>query len=155
MIAPTTDAAAVGTAAGAAFDAGHRCAESVLLAVAHAEGRTDELVPRVATTLCSGLARTAGPCGALTGAALGIGLALGRDGPGQPVDAAYQATQQVVRQFEQTFGHRGCRELLDGCDLATPEGQALFRERGLGARCRHFTQQAAEWAAAAIAARRG
>ena len=81
---------------------------------------------------------------------MGIGLSLGRADAGDSVQASYAATQKLFHAFEQEFGGRSCRELLGGCDLGTPEGQAMFKERNLGERCLRFTGKAAEIAARVI-----
>lgn len=132
-----------------AFDGGLYCAESVVRALM---GTTEDadLLTRAATGFCSGMARTCGPCGALSGAIIGIGHVLGRAHAGQPIAAAYGAVQDLVGEFERIFGARDCKRLL-GCDLGSPEGQAIFRERQLHRHCREFTARAAELASAAIA----
>lgn len=132
------------------FAAGLYCAESVVLAPADAQGVESVLLPRVATAFCSGMGRMCGTCGALTGAIMGIGLALGRSEAGQSVGPSYAATQRLIREFEQEFGARDCHVLL-GCDLNTPEGQASFREHRLGERCARYTGKAAEIAARIVA----
>lgn len=134
----------------ASFASGLYCAESVALALAKAQGEDSDLVPRIATAFCSGMARSCGPCGALTGAMMGISLTFGRSSPGEPVKDAYVATQQLIREFEQAFGARDCHVLL-GCDLATEEGQATFRDQRLGERCLKYTGKATEIAARIIA----
>ncbi len=58
------------------FSSGFYCAESVLMAVAEALDVHCQLVPAIATGFCSGLARSAGPCGVLTSAVLAVNLAL-------------------------------------------------------------------------------
>ena len=126
------------------------CAEAVLTALAKAQGVDSELIPKMATAFCSGMSRTCGPCGALTGAIMGLGLSLGRSSAGQAANAAYSATQELVRAFEAEFGGRNCDELL-GCDIGTLKGQAVFRERGLHRLCARFTVGAAEMAAAVLA----
>lgn len=146
----TLSAAAARSDAELAFASGLYCAESVLLALARQQGIDSPLVPRMATAFCSGMARSFGPCGALTGALLGIGLTLGRDAPGAPVEPAYRASQRMIAAFEQAFGARDCAELL-GCDLGTEAGQATFRAQQLGVRCKRYTARAAELAAEIIA----
>jgi C_GCAxxG_C_C family probable redox protein len=136
------------------FGTGLYCAESVVLAIAHAQGVQSESVPKMATAFCSGVSRTCGMCGALAGGVMGVGLALGRSQPAESVQPAYAATQQLIAAFEREFGSRDCRALLDGCDLNTPEGQAMFREREFGRRCLQYTGRAAELSAEAIAASR-
>jgi C_GCAxxG_C_C family probable redox protein len=127
------------------FTSGLYCAESVLLALAEAQGIKSNLLPRIATGFCSGMARSSGTCGAVTGAIMGIGLALGRSRAEETVNRAYAATQRFIQQFETEFGARDCHQLL-GCDLGTEEGQKTFRESGLRDRCTSFSGRAAELA---------
>lgn len=138
----------------AKFASGFFCAESVVLALAEAHGIASDVLPKAATAFCSGMSRTCGTCGALLGAVIGVGMVLCRSSPQESVQPAYVATQRLVEAFENAFGSRECQPLLDGCDLATPEGQAMFKERGFGSRCRAFTGGAAEMAATVIAENR-
>ena len=133
-----------------AFASGFYCAEAVVSALAKSQGIESDLLPRVATAFCSGMARTCGTCGALTGAIMGISLALGRSKAGESVQTSYAATQRLVDEFEQQFGARDCHVLL-GCDLGTLEGQATFRDNQLGQRCASFIGKAAEIAARILA----
>lgn len=142
----SSDIGEVRASAEAAFASGLYCAESVVLALAKMQGIDSVLLPRAATAFCSGMAQTCGPCGALTGAIMGLSLALGRDGAGDSVQAAYGATQQLVHEFGQAFGACNCRDLL-GCDLGTPEGQKTFTEQRLHERCFQYTGKATELAA--------
>ena len=138
-----------------AFASGMFCAESVVLAVAKAQGVDSKLLPKVATAFCSGMARTCGACGALTGAVMGVGLALGRSTAKDSVQPSYTATQQLIQAFEKEFGSRDCQALLGGCDLNTSEGQAMFKDQKLGRRCLQFTGKAAEIAARVIVENNG
>lgn len=137
-----------------AFASGLYCAESVVLSLAQAQGIESDLLPRAATAFCSGMARTGGTCGALTGAIMGISLGLGRSKAGEPVQASYTATQRLIGEFEQAFGARDCHVLL-GCDLGTPEGQATFQDKRLAERCANYTGKAAEIAARILAENHG
>ena len=132
------------------WDSGYYCAESVLLAVTRAEGIGSDLLPAVASAFCSGQARTCGPCGALSGALMALGAVLGRRSPQDSMDRVYAAAGHMIEEFEGEFGSRNCQALLDGCDLGTPEGQTMFRERGFRTRCQEFTGRAAEMAARII-----
>lgn len=136
---------AVGEAARACFASGWYCAESVLLAVARSEHVDNESLTRMATGLCGGLANTRGPCGAVTGAVLAMGLVLGRSSASASDQPIYSAARRLNAEFERSFGARDCHELL-GCDLGTPEGQANFKTRRLARRCMQFTGKAAELA---------
>ncbi len=131
------------------FASGLYCAESVVLAIAKAQGIESDLLPKVATAFCSGMSRTCGPCGALTGAVMGLGLVMGRDHSTDSVQGSYVSTQKLIGEFEKEFGARNCDDLL-GCDLGTPEGQATFREHQMHQRCLQYTGKAAEIAARLI-----
>ena len=131
------------------FASGLYCAESVVLALADAQDIKSDLLPKVATAFCSGMGRMSGTCGALTGAIMGLSLALGRSEASQPVQPSYVAAQRLIREFELEFGARDCHVLL-GCDLNTPEGQAMFRENRLSELCVKYTGKAAEIAARII-----
>ena len=89
--------------------------------MAEHQGIHSDLIPRIATGLCSGIARTGGMCGAVSGAILGIGLGVGRDSSTGSVEVCYALTQELVSRFENQFGTTNCRQLL-GCDLATEAG---------------------------------
>lgn len=93
------------------FSAGLYCAESVALALAKGQGIENELFPKVATAFSSDMSCTCGTCGALTGAIMGVGLALGREKIGESVQDSYEATQKLVRDFEKEFGARYYHDL--------------------------------------------
>ncbi len=133
-----------------AFDSGLYCAEAVVTALARAQGIDSDLIPKMATAFCSGMSSTCGPCGALTGAVMGISLSLGRVNVRQSVKASFTATHELVRTFEKEFGSRDCAQLL-GCDISTPEGQARFEKEQLYTRCERYTSRAAEIAATLLA----
>ena len=132
------------------FASGLYCAESVLLAIARAQGVESELIPKIATAFCSGMSRSCSTCGALTGGIMGISLVLGRSSPNESVEPSYQAAQRLIREFKEAFGDCNCYTLLGGCDMNTPEGQATFQEKGLMEGCLKFTGKAAEMAARII-----
>lgn len=129
------------------FDSGFYCAEAVLLAVAKHNGIESPLIPAIATGFCSGLSRTSGMCGALTGGILGLNLVYGRDREVESVEQNYSAVQRLVSEFGAACGSTKCSELL-GCDLGTPEGQQTFRENKLHERCREYTAIATKIAVA-------
>lgn len=139
-------AAEVRSLAEESFDSGLYCAEAVLSALAQAQGIDSELVPKMATAFCGGMSHTCGTCGALTGAVMGLSLSLGRSDARQSAATAFAAAGQLVRTFEQEFGGRDCKQLL-GCDISTPEGQAVFQREQLHTRCERYTSRAAEIAA--------
>jgi len=120
------------------FDDGLYCAERVLLEIAQQHNIQSPLIPRIATGLCSGMARTGGPCGALTGGILALGLIHGRDNRESTVERTYSAVQDLTEQFKSRHKSVHCQELL-GCDLGTAEGQRTYVDNQLGQRCEVFT----------------
>lgn len=131
------------------FMSGLNCAESALLALAKIQGIESSVMPGVATCFGGGMARTGGPCGALTGAAMGLGLSLGRKKPGDSVVTAQEATQRLIREFEQSFGARDCHVLL-GYDPKGSDWNMAFSKEGRRERCAMMTRKSTEFAARII-----
>lgn len=124
------------------FDSGFYCAESVLLAMAEGLGVTSEFVPQVASGFCSGLARSGGQCGALSGAVIGLGLVHGRRDPSQDLEPIYARVRSLLAGFRARFGATACLDLT-GCDLGTTEGQRDFEQRRVIEKCRDCVGEAA------------
>jgi len=131
------------------FESGLYCAESVLLAIAENKGIHSEWIPKIATGFCSGLARTCGTCGAVSGAVMGINLVAGRNTPEEPLDGDYAAVCQFLEGFENRFGSINCLQLT-GCDLGTPEGQASFQAKHVIERCNDYVEEATRLALSII-----
>ena len=111
------------------------------MAVANAKGIQSEWIPKIATGFCSGVSRTGGMCGALSGAIMGVGLRSGRNKPGGSVDGAYDRIKDIVKYFEAEFGSISCLELT-GCHLGTDEGQARFRATNQIEKCLDYVAAA-------------
>ncbi len=135
--------------AGDLFRSGFYCAESVLLAISEELGIEDDLIPRIATGFCSGVSRTSGMCGALSGAIMGLGLRHGRSSPAGDLDPVYAKVQELLARFRERFGATNCYELI-GCDLNTAEGQRFYTEHDCDAKCLEITREAARIAASLI-----
>ena len=125
------------------FNNGLLCAESVVSAIAEYQNIDNILIPKMATAFCSGMGRTCGTCGALSGAILGLSLGLGRETTADSIEPAYDATTKLVTEFEREFGAKDCHKLL-GCDIGTPEGKLIFESQNLRERCVEFTGKATE-----------
>lgn len=115
----------------------------MLLAVAESQGIQSEILPMIATGFCSGVARTGGQCGALSGAIMGLGLLTGRKEPGESVDENYAQVKKLVEQFEEKFGSINCQELTE-CHLGTESGQTSFREKNQVANCLTYAETATQ-----------
>ena len=114
---------------------GWLCAESVLMAVTRARGLESPLIPRMGTAFCSGLSRTCGTCGAVSGGILAISLLAGRDTPERELlDLSYAPVQEFVEGFLAAYESLNCFDIT-GCDFRTPEGQARYKEANLKETC--------------------
>ncbi len=136
------------------FRSGFYCAESVLQAIAESQGIHSALIPRIATGFCSGISRTDGMCGAVSGAIMGIDLVAGRDLPTESFERCYALTRKLIRLFETQYGSVNCRSLL-GCDLATEAGQRYFTENHLMDQCLQYAAAATSMAMSVIAEQDG
>jgi len=131
------------------FESGYFCAEGVLTAIAESGEVSSELIPRIATGFCSGLGRTGGLCGAVSGAILALGMGAGRDSPDESVDPVYGLVREVLDGFEARFGSTTCLGLT-GCDLATDGGQRQFLERKQHEACTEYVGEATRLALEAL-----
>ena len=130
------------------FQQGFCCAESVLQAIAESRGIKSELIPKIATGLCGGIAKTGGICGAVSGGVLAINMLAGRNSAGQSSEANVRLVRALLSEFETKFGTTNCERLI-GCRLDTPEGQRFFKENKLREKkCQMFTKGAAGMASA-------
>ncbi len=132
------------------FKSGFFCAESVLQAIAESQAIHSDLIPRIATGFCSGISRSGGMCGALSGAIMGIGLVAGRDAPEDSLEPCFALVQSLIRAFEEQHGSVNCRQLL-GCDLATEAGQGYFMENHLMVSCLQYAEDATRLAVSLLA----
>ena len=113
------------------FHAGKlNCAEAALgILSRYWECGAEECWPRVATCFGGGICGTQGPCGALTGALMAIGLKKGRRAPGEDKQPANQAGKALMDWLTAEKGSCLCRDLT-GMDLSAPGAQQAFRAPG-------------------------
>lgn len=106
----------------ALFADGYCCAESVLMALAEHTDRDPGTLVALASGFCGGLAGTGQICGAVTGAIMGIGLALGPVEPHANHSTIDAATNDFLRRFLGEFGSLTCHDLLSN-DVASSARQ--------------------------------
>ena len=126
------------------FKQGFNCAQAVLAAYADDLGLSEDTALKIATGFGAGMGRAQEVCGAVSGAIMVVGLVDGRgknDGR-EKTEGTYRAVREFIDAFKKEHGTIICRELLPGCLLATAEGQAMFREQGLSAKCYGFVKTA-------------
>jgi C_GCAxxG_C_C family probable redox protein len=113
----------------ALFRSGHNCAQAVLGAFAEETGLDPACAAKIACGLGGGLARRRETCGAVSGAALVLGM---RHGPDRA--AVYGKVQDFCSRFEAVCGSTLCRDLLEGTGataLGAPEArtESYYRKR--------------------------
>ena len=109
--------------------------------MAESKGIESDLIPKIATGFCSGVSRTCGMCGAISGAIMALNLFHGRNVPGESHETSYIAVRKLLDMFESRFGSTNCKQLID-CDLGTQEGQNTFKSNNLIEQCRNYTEEA-------------
>ena len=101
------------------------CAQSVLVPFAAEFGVDTSTAAHIASGFGGGIARLQGTCGAITGACMALGLAIGAHEP--DATKAKDETSAAFREFQKRFveqhGATTCRALLN-VDLNTEEGRA-------------------------------
>jgi C_GCAxxG_C_C family probable redox protein len=124
------------------FEEGFSCSQAILSTFGPQLGLDRETALKVATAFGGGMGHMGETCGAVTGAFMVIGLKHGRirAEDEETRDKAYELVAEFVDKFRSRNGSIVCRELL-GCDINTPEGLALAREKNV---CPGFVRDAAE-----------
>ena len=103
------------------FKSGLNCAQSVFTAFADEFGVDEELAKRISCGLGGGVGRMREVCGAVSAAAMVIGMRRGSDKA-----AVYPAVQDFCSKFKAETGSIVCRELLAAADAA-PGGAPAAR----------------------------
>jgi len=110
------------------FSDGESCSQAVFAAFAPAFGVDSADALRLASGLGGGM-RIGGACGAATGALLVLGLIYADDGT-QDRTAVTAAVESFYARFLEQVGATDCPAIL-GCDVRSPDGRDIMRERGL------------------------
>jgi C_GCAxxG_C_C family probable redox protein len=117
--------------------------------VAESKNIQSELIPKIATGFCGGVARTCGMCGAVSGAVIAVNIFFGRNTKDVPFEKSYAPVQEIIKSFISKFGTTNCKELI-GVDLGTEEGRKIFLANNLREQCRNITEEATRMAMAII-----
>lgn len=123
---------------------GSNCAQSVLGEFADDLGLDIDLADSVACGFGGGMGGLGGSCGAVTGGIMVIGLlTCGPTHQGPSAEGRIDdLVQDFVRRFQGVHGSALCRDLL-GCDVSTPEGLTIAKDKGLfGTLCPGFVSHA-------------
>lgn len=87
-----------------------------------------------------------GPCGAVTGACMAIGIIMGGEErmDDNRIPMAYLKAQKYCSEFESEFGSVVCADIC-GYDFSTPEGMVLYQKNDIWRhKCYKFVLWAAE-----------
>jgi C_GCAxxG_C_C family probable redox protein len=114
------------------FQSNHRCSQSVLSVFSESMGLAEETALKIACPFGGGLSRLGEICGAVSGAAMVIGLKYGRVNPED--EEALEQTDALVCDFVNRFRSRHssilCRDLIE-CDIDTPETHQKAKDSGV------------------------
>lgn len=125
------------------FAEGFNCSQAVFSS--YAEGIDEKTALKVASGFGGGMGRMAETCGAVTGAMMVLGLRFGGAIPDREAkERVYAKIREFAERFKTGNGSLVCRDLLN-CDISTPEGYEVAKEKGLLTTiCPKFVRDAAE-----------
>jgi len=125
------------------------CAQGTLLALQE-EFRMEDVFTLKAATAMPGMALRGETCGAVVGAIMALGMALGREKPDdfKAVQRTTKAARKLCRRFEQEFGGCNCRDVQHGIfgrsfNLADAADQVEFVKADAARKCRAPAARAA------------
>ncbi len=103
------------------FLEGYNCAQAVFCAFGDVTGLPADTAARIACSFGGGMGRLREVCGAVSGALLTLGTALGYNDPKdyEAKKAHYALVQEFARRFKEKNGSIVCRELLRGAEVST------------------------------------
>jgi C_GCAxxG_C_C family probable redox protein len=112
---------------------GYNCAQSVFYSFCEILKLDKNTALKLSSGFGGGMGHKGEVCGAVTGGIMVIGSKFGR---GEKDDQSfseitYQKTTELMDKFTGQHGTCLCRQLLNGCDLATEEGRKQFKENDL------------------------
>ena len=116
------------------FLEGYNCSQAVFCAFCDVTGLEMDAAARMASSFGGGLGRLREVCGAVSGAALALGILRGYSDPGDydAKKAHYARVQEFARRFREANGAIVCRELLGSAQAGgAPEARsdAFYRKR--------------------------
>lgn len=129
------------------FTQGYNCAQAIACAFCDITGLSEALSARLASSFGGGLGRMREVCGAVSGAAMVLGVVYGCSDPEdrEAKKAHYALVQDFARRFKEQNGSIICRELLAGVTVTSgsePEARTdhYYKKRP----CRELVGKAAE-----------
>ncbi len=127
------------------FDTKFNCAQSVLTAFAEELGMAEDESLRVACAFGGGMGRQQQTCGAVTGAAMALGLKYGkgRNDSDDKKLLTYEKTVELFDEFSKLNGSTLCFKLLDDLDMRNEEDLGIIDQKNLFyVNCRKYVADA-------------
>lgn len=116
----------------------HSCAQAVFSAFAERMGMDHETAVKLTAGFGGGM-HLGGPCGAVSGAIMAIGLKYGGLSPNMQVT---KLAQEFAERFKARHRSIYCPDLI-GVDLSKPEGMAAAQDMKAFVNCPRFVEDAA------------
>jgi C_GCAxxG_C_C family probable redox protein len=129
------------------FDNKFNCSQSVLTAFACQLGLTEDESLRVASAFGGGMGRQQLTCGAVTGAAMALGLKFGKgiNDEDEKKQLTYDKTVELFEAFTKLNGSTNCRKLLNDLDMRNENELGLINEQNLfHTNCRKYVADAVQ-----------
>ncbi len=127
------------------FDNKFNCSQSVLTAFAEELRLTEDESLRVACAFGGGMGRQQLTCGAVTGAAMALGLKFGKgkDDSDEKKLLTYEKTVQLFDEFTKMNGSTNCHKLLNDLDMRDEKELSQINEQNLfHTNCRKYVADA-------------
>jgi C_GCAxxG_C_C family probable redox protein len=136
------------------FDNKFNCAQSVLTAFADESGLSEDNSLRVSCAFGGGMGRQQHTCGAVTGAAMALGLRFGKgkNDEEEKKQQTYNLTVELFDEFTKLNGSTNCHELLNNLNMRDDKDLELINEQNLfHTNCRKYVADAVRIAVDIIA----
>jgi len=127
------------------FDNKFNCSQSVLTAFSDELGLTEDDSLRVACAFGGGMGRQQLTCGAVTGAAMALGLRFGKgkNDSDDKKQLTYDKTVMLFDEFAKLYGSTNCHKLLNDLDMKDEKELNLINEQNLfHINCRRYVAEA-------------
>jgi C_GCAxxG_C_C family probable redox protein len=131
------------------FDNSFNCSQSVLVVFSKDLGLSEEEALRVATAFGGGMGRQQLTCGAVTGAAMALGLKYGKglNDSDDKKQHTYDKTIELFNEFTRLNGSTNCRKLLNDLDMRDEKEYNTIKEQNLfHTNCRKYVTDAVQLA---------
>lgn len=123
------------------------CSQAVLSVFGPDHGLSEDQCLKVACGFGGGMGRQQLTCGAVTGAAMVLGLRYGKgiNDPEEKKTETYAIIRRLFSEFVKKNGSVSCRELLKGLDMNDPEDhQRIMELRLFEILCEKYVSDAVE-----------